>query len=254
MSSESVEIETADGVADAYLSRPEGESPRSGVLLLMDAFGLRSTIEEIADRIAARGYVVLAPNLFYRAGRAPVAEMPNLEDPDARGSFMAKLGPLMEGLTPERIASDGEAYLRTLEAQTGGGPIAITGYCLGVRVGWRIIAAHPGRVTALGGFHGGGLVTDAPDSPHRSAGEIDAELYLAFADNDPSMSAENIAQLERALDEGGVNYRAEVYEGAGHGYTMSDTPVYDEDAAERHFEELFALLDRAGDTASAPHS
>jgi carboxymethylenebutenolidase len=251
MSSETVEIETADGVADAYLSRPEGQKPHTGVLLLMDAFGLRPTIEELADRIAARGYVVLAPNLFYRAGSAPVTEMPNLEDPDARGTFMAQLRPLMDDLTPERIAIDGDAYLKLLDAQTEGGPIAITGYCLGVRIGWRIIAAHPGRVVALGGFHGGGLVTDAPDSPHRTAGELDAELYLAFADNDPSMTAENIAELERALDEAGVEYRAEVYEGAGHGYTMGDTPVYNEDAAERHFEELFALLERAGGERAA---
>lgn len=244
MSSERIEVETADGVADAYLSRPDGQGTRTGVLLLMDAFGLRPTIEEMADRIAARGYVVLAPNLFYRAGRAPVTEMPNLQDPDARGAFFAKLKPLMDELTPERVASDGDAYLTLLEAENEGGPIAITGYCMGARVGWRIVAAHPGRVVALGGFHGGGLVTDAPDSPHRTAGEIDAELYLAFADNDQSMTPENIAELERALDEAGVEYRAEVYEGAGHGYTMRDTPVYDEGAAERHYEELFALLER----------
>lgn len=245
MSSERIEIETADGIADAYLSRPDGQRPRTGVLLLMDAFGLRPVIEEMADRIAARGYAVLAPNLFYRAGGAQVPEMPNLEDPDARGEFMAKLRPLMDELTPERVVSDGDAYLKVLEAQTEGGPIAITGYCMGVRVGWRILAGHPGRVAALGGFHGGGLVTDAPDSPHLAAGKLEAELYLAFADNDPSMTAENIAELERALDEAGVDYRAEVYEGAGHGYTMRDTPVYDEGAAERHFEELFALLERS---------
>lgn len=246
MSSEMIEIETADGTADAYLSRPDGgEAPRAGVLLLMDAYGLRPTIEEIADRIAARGYVVLAPNLFYRAGRAPVTEMPNLEEPDAHGTFFASLRSLMEQLTPEHIAADGDSYLKALEAETGG-PIAIAGYCMGVRVGWRIATAHPGRVAALGGFHGGGLVTDAPDSPHLSASRLDSELYLAFADDDPGMTAESIEELKRALDEAGVRYRAEVYEGAGHGYTMADTPVYDAGAAERHYEELFALLERAG--------
>ncbi len=115
-----------------------------------------------------------------------------------------------------------------------------------MRVGWRIAAAHPDRVVALGGFHGGGLVTDAPDSPHLSAPALDSEVYLGFADNDPSMSAENIAELERALGEAGVPYRAEVYVGAGHGYTMVDTPVYDAEADERHYAELFALLERAG--------
>ena len=125
------------------------------------------------------------------------------------------------------------------------GPVAITGYCMGARVGWRIAATHPDRVAALAGFHGGGLVTDAPDSPHLSAGEIQSELYFGHADQDPSMSAEQIATLDHALDEAGVRHRTEVYEGAMHGYTMSDTPAYDEAAAERHFRELFALLERA---------
>jgi len=245
MSAERIEIETADGVADAYLSRPDEGGPRPGVLFLMDAFGLRPAIEEMVDRIASHGYVVLAPNLFYRAGRDAVGPMPDLSEPDARGAFMEKLGPLMAALTPERVASDGDAYLTLLEAECEG-PIVIAGYCLGVRVGWRIATAHPERVRAIAGFHGGGLVTDAPDSPHRSAGELNAELYLAFADNDQSMTPENIAELERALEQAGVEYRAEVYEGAGHGYTMSDTPVYDQRAAERHFDELFAVLDRVG--------
>jgi carboxymethylenebutenolidase len=250
MSAERIEIETKDGVADAYLSRPEdGGTGRAGVLFLMDAFGLRPAIEEMTDRIAAHGYVVLAPNLFYRAGKAPVLDMPNLEDPDARGPYMEKLRPLMAELTPERAASDGDAYLTQLEAQ-GAGPIVISGYCMGVRIGWRIAAAHPQRVVALAGFHGGGLVTEAPDSPHRSAKELDAELYLGFADNDQSMTSQNIAELERTLEEAGVEHRAEVYEGAAHGYTMKDTPVYDEDAAERHFAELFAVLEKFGERAA----
>ncbi len=250
MNGEQIEIETADGVADAYLSRPAQDAGGPGVLFLMDAFGVRPAIEEMADRIAARGYVVLAPNLFYRAGRAPVLEMPDMENPDGRGQFMQAVRPLMDRLTPERLASDGEAYLTRLEAECEG-PVVIAGYCMGVRVGWRIAAAHPERVAALAGFHGGGLVTDAPDSPHRSAGDLRAELYLGFADNDQSMPAEAIAELERVLGEAGVEYRAEVYEGAGHGYTMRDTPVYDEAAAERHFDELFAVLERVGGERAA---
>ena len=243
MSTETVEIETADGVADAYLSKPEDGLAHPGVLLLMDAFGVRPQIEAMADRIAARGYVVLAPNLFYRAGRDPVGEMPDMSGPGAREALMQKLGPLMAELTPEHVLSDGDAYLTRLEAESGG-PLAITGYCMGARVGMRITEDHPDRVVALGGFHAGRLVSDDPDSPHRQAGSIAAELYFGFADNDPSMTPEDIATLERALDEADVSYRAEVYEGAAHGYTMADMPVYDEAAAERHFEELFALLER----------
>jgi carboxymethylenebutenolidase len=104
--------------------------------------------------------------------------------------------------------------------------------------------AHPDRVAALAGFHAGGLVTDAPESPHRSAGDLKAELYFGFADQDPSMTAEQIATLERTLGDAGARYRSEVYEGARHGYTMADTSAYDEAAAERHFRELSALLER----------
>jgi carboxymethylenebutenolidase len=198
----------------------------------------------MADRIAAQGYVVLAPNVFYRAGRSPLFEVPDLSDPDSRAAFFAQLRPLMEQLGPEAAASDGGAYLDFLAGEAPG-PVAITGYCMGVRVGLRIAAAHPDRVAALGGFHGGGLATDAPDSPHTLAGKLSAEVYLGYADNDQSMTPEQIATLDAALDEAGVAHRTEVYEGAMHGYTMSDTAAWNEAAAERHFSALFALLDRA---------
>jgi carboxymethylenebutenolidase len=245
VSGEHVEIRTEDGVADGYLARPaEDDGRRPGVLLLVDAFGLRPQIERMADHIADRGFVVLAPNVFYRHGRAPVLPMPDLEDPAERGPFMQKLGPMMQELTPELIASDSRGYLDFL-AGVARGPFAITGYCMGARLGWRIATAHPDRVAALAGFHGGGLVTDDEDSPHRSAGELTAEAYFGHADNDHSMTPENIVALERALDEADVTYRSEVYDGAAHGYTMADTAMYHEGAAERHYEALFGLLDRA---------
>ena len=243
MPSSTIDIETPDGFADAYLTLPDGGERRSGVLFLMDAYGLRPRIEEMADRIAERGYVVLAPNVFYRAGRSPVIPFPDFSDESARGEFFGKVRPLMEELTPERLAEDGAAYLDEL-ARHAEGPVAITGYCMGVRLGVRIAAAHPDRIAALAGFHGGGLVTDDPQSPHRSAGALRAELYFGHADNDGSNSPEQIAALEATLDEAGVEHRTEVYEGAAHGYTMSDTPAYNEDAAERHFTALFGLLDR----------
>lgn len=243
MTGTTVEIAAPDGVADAYLARPD-DGVHPGVLFIMDAYGLRPTIEEMADRIAADGYLVLAPNVFYRAGRSPVLPMPDLSDPDQRKNFFQSVRPLIEQLTPDRLAADGAAYLDYLAEVASPGPVAITGYCMGGRVGWRIAAAHPDRVAALGAFHPGGLVTDAPDSPHRSAAGLKAEVYLGFADQDPSMTAEQIATLERTLEEVGARYRSEVYEGARHGYTMADGPVYDEAAAGRHFRELRSLLDR----------
>ena len=243
MRSATIDIETPDGTADAYLTRPDQGDRHPGVLLVMDAYGLRPRIEEMADRIAERGYAVLAPNVFYRAGRTPVLPFPDLTSEEARGEFFKEVRPLMEQLTPERLAADGAAYLDEL-AEVADEPVAITGYCMGVRLGLRIAAAHPERVAALAGFHGGGLVTDDPQSPHRSAGALRAEVYLGHADHDPSNTEEQIAALDAALEHAGVAHRSEVYPGARHGYTMSDTPVYDEQAAERHFTELFELLDR----------
>lgn len=243
MPNSTIDISTPDGTANAYLAAPDDAS-HPGVLFIMDAFGLRPTIDEMVDRIAADGYVVLAPNVFYRGGRSPLPSAPDLSDPEQRGRFFQSMRPLMEELTPERIAADGGAYLDTLAQAGARGPVAITGYCMGARLGWRIAAAHPDRVAALAGFHAGGLVTDDPDSPHLSARHISAELYFGFADQDRSMTPEQISTLERTLDEAGIRYRSEIYEGAQHGYTMEDTAAYNEAARERHFRELRALLSR----------
>jgi carboxymethylenebutenolidase len=240
MPPETIEVTMPDGVAEAYLTGEGGP----GVLLIPDAYGLRPQIERMADRIAARGYVVLAPNVFYRHGRAPVASLAGIDDPERQGEVFGRVLPLVRGWTPEQIERDGAAYLDAL-ADAAPGPAAITGYCMGGRAGWRIAAAYPERVAALGGFHVGGLVTDGEDSPHRKAGRIAAEVYLGHADNDRSMTPENIAALDRALDDADVPHETEVYRGAAHGYTMADTTAYDEAAAERHYEALFALLDRA---------
>jgi carboxymethylenebutenolidase len=248
MEGSTIDVPATDGIADAYLTRPDDRRRHPGVLFMIDAYGLRPRIEEMADRIAAAGYVVLAPNLFYRAGRAPVVPVPDMADPDSRSAFWTSIRPIMAELTRDRIERDGGAYLEHL-AQIAPGPVAITGYCMGARQGLRIAAAHPDRVAAFAGFHGGGFVTDAPDSPHLSANRLKAELYFGHADEDQSNTTQQIAALEAALDAAGVSYRSEVYAGARHGYTMSDTPVYDEAATERHFSELLGLFERTLDGA-----
>jgi carboxymethylenebutenolidase len=243
VSGSEIEIEAPDGTANAYLAQPAEVERPPGVLLAIDAYGVRPQITAMADRIAAEGFAVLAPNLFYRDGRAPVPPMPQSDAPDARAKFFEQLRPLLDSLTPERITADGAAYLDALErfAQP---PFGITGYCMGSRVGLRIAAAYPERVAALGAFHGGRFVTDDPDSPHLLAPRLKAELYLGHADEDQSNPPEQIAALDEALAEAGVRHRSEVYSGARHGYTMADTPVYDETASERHFAALFDLLKR----------
>ena len=144
------------------------------------------------------------------------------------------------------MAADGGAYLAYLAGVAAPGPVAITGYCMGGRLGWHIAAAHPGRVAALAAFHTAGLVTEEADSPHRSAAQLGPiEAYFGFADEDRGATPEQIAVLRQALDAAGVRYTAEIYEGARHGYAVPDSPVYDEAAAERQSRELRALLRRA---------
>ncbi|HKN94088.1 MAG TPA: dienelactone hydrolase family protein, partial [Thermoleophilaceae bacterium] len=130
MTSSTIDIQMPDGVADAYLTYPDDGDRHPGVLFLMDAYGLRPRIEEMADRIAERGYAVLAPNVFYRAGRSPVLPFPDMSDQDERTAFFGKVRPLMAELTPERLAADGAAYLDEL-AKHADEPVAITGYCMG---------------------------------------------------------------------------------------------------------------------------
>ncbi|GIM95099.1 dienelactone hydrolase family protein [Paractinoplanes toevensis] len=246
MQTTTVRIPTADGTTEAYFVKPDGDGPFPGVLFFMDAFGLRPRLAEMAERIAERGYAVLVPNLFYRNAEGPLITPEELADPEKRGAAFGRLGPMMQALTAERIAADTGSYLDFLAAQPGvsAEPVVLVGYCMGGRNGLRAIEAHPDRIKALGSFHAGGVVTDGPDSPHLAVGTITGELYFGHADNDSSMTPDQIKVLEAALDEAGVTYRSELYEGAPHGYTMSDTAMYHEPSEQRHWTELFALLDR----------
>ncbi|MFJ2113577.1 MULTISPECIES: dienelactone hydrolase family protein [unclassified Streptomyces] len=243
----SVEIPTADGVADAYLARPDDGVAHPAVLLYMDAFGLRPPLEKMADRLAAAGYTVLVPNVFYRHGRAPVTELPEFIDPARRPEIFQQLRPIMDSLTPEPAMRDAGAYLDWLAAcpHAIDAPIGIAGYCMGARLALRTAGAYPERVAAVAGFHGGGLATDAPDSPHLVAERVTAELYFGHADQDPGMTAEQIGLLERTLVAAGVRHRGEVYAGALHGYTQVDTSSYDARADARHRAALLDLLGRA---------
>ena len=239
-----IDVSTADGVADCYLTTPDRAEGSPAVLFMIDAIGLRDRTKEMAARIAAQGYTVLAPNVFYRGGRAPLWPHPDLADEVQRGRFMETSSPLASALTPSAIASDGAAYLGRL-AELSDGPAAITGYCMGGRIGWTIASGHPEQVRAVAGFHTGQMVTDSPESPHLLAPQVSAEVYWGHADHDHSMTPENVITLDRAMDDSGVRHTTEVYENAAHGYTMSDTAVDDAAACQRHFDALFALLGRS---------
>lgn len=241
-----VDIPTQDGSADAYLAHPDGTGPFPAVLLYMDAFGLRPHLKKMADRLASSGYIVLVPNVFYRHGRAPVIDLPDFVDPAARPELFQQIGPIIQSLTPEAAMRDADAYLHWLAEcpMTRGGPVGVTGYCMGAGLALRTAGSYPDRVAAAAGFHGANLASTAPDSPHLLADRITAELYFGHADQDRALPPEQIERLNKALAEAGVRHRCEVYAGARHGFTQADTAAYDREAAERHWAALLDLLSR----------
>lgn len=243
-----IEIGTDGGPVQAWLATEAGApAARPGVLVFADAFGLRARIYEMADRMAGWGYVVLVPHLFHRNGRVEdLAVTADLKDPRAREQIFAALRPRMQALTPERVVADATAYLSALHGLPGvaPGPVGVVGYCMGARLAVITAGAHPDGVAAVGGFHGGRLATDAPDSPHRWLATARAEFVFGHADRDPSMPPEAVAALGTALADAGLEAVNEVYAGAAHGYTMADTAAYDAEATERHFTAVHDLFAR----------
>ena len=237
-----VTLTAPDGDAEAYLASPT-EGPAPGVLFIVDAIGLRPRIEEMADRIASWGYTVLAPHVFYRNGAADdLAPASDLLEAPNRKAFMGPAMRRVRGLTPDLLARDLPAYLHALRAlpETEGEAVGVTGYCMGARIAVRAAGLDP-DVVAVGGWHGGGLATEAPDSPHLVLGTARAVFAFGHAANDRSMPRAAVEALGEALDRAGLRATNEVFSGP-HGYTMSDTSAYDEASAERHFDTLRTLL------------
>jgi carboxymethylenebutenolidase len=243
MPNQFIDINTPDGACDSYIAFPDGAGPFPGVLLFMDGVGFRATLQRMADRIAADGYFVLLPNMYYRQGRAQPWDVKEILKPENRPKLMQYI----QSLTPDRVVQDAGVFLGFLSARKevdASAKIGLTGYCMGAAMALRTAAHYPDRIGASAGYHGGRLATDAPDSPHRLVGQIAAELYFGHADKDENMPAEQIAKLEAALKAAGVRYRSEVYAGAAHGFTMPDLPVYNAGADERHWKSLLELFAR----------
>ncbi|MBB5940098.1 dienelactone hydrolase family protein [Streptomyces zagrosensis] len=244
MPTTTLRIPTPDGQADAFAAFPDRGERHPGVLLYMDAFGVRAELEHKARELAGHGYYVLVPNLYYRHGPAPVIELPEHIGEEVRSALITQLMPLIEAHTTERVLRDADAYLSFLSSQpeVSAGPVAVIGYCWGAALAMRTAAAHPDQVAAVAGFHPGFLVTDAPDSPHRLVSHLTAEVHIGLAEND--MSPETIGELNQALDAAGVEYATEVYPGTIHGFTMSDTDAFNPSALRHHWDRLLPLLDR----------
>ena len=234
-----------DTTVDAILARPSGEGTWPGVLVWMDAFGVRPRLEEMAAHVASHGYVVLVPNLYHRAGTAPVTPLRDLMTDEGRSTAFKELGPLMRSLTPEVVAHDASAYVDALLARPDvTGPLGTVGYCMGGRFAVQAAAARPDAIAAVASFHAGKLASEDESSPHRLLPRVRAEVYVAHADKDASMPPKDQRRLEQALTDAGLVHTTELYAGASHGFTMADTAVYDEAATDRHWDALLGLLDR----------
>jgi carboxymethylenebutenolidase len=243
-----VEVKTPDGTCDAAFIHPKSGS-HPGVLIWPDAFGLRPSMREIAKRLAAQGYSVLVPNPFYRLSKAPFTDASNFNFQDP--ADMAKLRPLMASASaPGNAEKDAVAYVAFLDAQkevNKAKKIGTQGYCMGGPLVVRTAATVPTRIGAGASFHGGGLVTDKPDSPHLLAPKIKARMYFGIASNDDERQPDAKDKLRESFAAAKVPAEVEVYAGALHGWCVPDMPmqngkpIYNKPDAERAWAKLTAL-------------
>lgn len=242
MSFELVSVKTQDGVCPVRVFTPEGGvGPWPAAIFFMDGLGIRPTLIDMAQRLANGGYIVLLPDMYYRAGAyEPLDPKQVFASGDVRGA----IGHLYSTTSNHKAAQDAAAFLKLIDARgdVAGTKIGTTGYCMGGGMALTVAGTYPERVAAAASFHGGGLATDSEESPHLLAPQIRARVYVAGADQDNSYPPEMADALDAALTAAGVDHRCEIYAGALHGWTMADFPIYDEPAAERHWQELLALF------------
>jgi carboxymethylenebutenolidase len=239
-----VQIHTPDGTADAYFVYPtNGAHP--GVLIWPDIFGLRPAFRQMGKRLAQSGYAVLVVNPFYRQQKAPTApEHPDFNDPATRSALMA----LMGSLTPETSLTDAKAFVAFLDSQSSVDrkrKVGTTGYCMGGPLTMRTAAAVPERVGAGASFHGGGLVTDKPDSPHLLVPKMKAHYLFAIAENDDQKQPDAKNALREAFAQAKLPAEIEVYAGTLHGWCPPDSQVYNPVQAEKAWSRLLVLLKSA---------
>ena len=235
-----LQIETTDGRCPTHVYHPAGGGPWPAVIVYMDAVGIRPAMMEIAERIANEGYFVLLPDVFYRVDFDASQGMKIFTDPEVRRDLMTRV---MPSASHANVMRDTEALLAHLDArpEVRGDRIGTTGYCMGGRLSLYAAGHFGDRIAATASYHGGGLATDAPDSPHRLASRMRSRVYVAGAIKDANFDDAQKARLEEALTDAGVDHTIETYE-ALHGWVPRDTPVHDEAAAAKHWETLLALF------------
>jgi carboxymethylenebutenolidase len=243
MIEQTVDIPTKHGAITTFIAHPERDGAHPVVLFFMDAPAIREELRDMARRIAAAGYYVMLPNLYYRSGVMELADLPPLEEAEAR----KRIFELMGSLTIPLVMSDAEALLTfaDLDPAASNGKIATLGYCMSGQYAINFAARYPDRVAAAASIYGVQLVTDQADSPHLAAQKAKAEMYFACAEHDPYAPLEMVQALDQTVKSKNLNAEVELYEGVHHGFAFPQRgSVYDKVAAERHWERLFALWRR----------
>jgi carboxymethylenebutenolidase len=239
-----VEIKTPDGTCDAYLVHPvKGKYP--AVLIWPDIFGLRPAFRQMGKRLAESGYAVLVINPFYRTKKAPVApEHPDFNDPATRQALMSLAG----ALSPATALTDATAFVAYLDSQPAVDKkrkMGTTGYCMGGPFVFRTAAASPDRVGAGATFHGGGLATDKPESPHLLIPKMKAHFLIAIAENDDQREPEVKNTLRESFATAKLPAEIEVYVGTKHGWCPPDSAVYNAEQAEKAWGRMLVLFKTA---------
>jgi carboxymethylenebutenolidase len=239
-----VNVPMASGVSDSALFYPEGKGPWPAILVWTDILGLRPVFREMGRRLAAEGYVVLVPNPFYRSAKAPVVDGSfDFSKPEDR----AKVMPMAAALNADTNISDAKAYTSFLDQQPQtdkSKKMGVQGYCMGGPPTFRTAATVSSRIGAAATFHGGGLVTDKPDSPHLLIPQMKAEVLCCVADNDDKRDPTAKDKLKEAFAAAHLKATVEVFEGCSHGWTVRGSQVYNEAGAERAWSELTQLYKR----------
>lgn len=238
-----VMVETPDGTADCYFVHP-ANGKHAAVIIWPDIVGIRPAFRAMGKRLAESGYSVLVVNPYYRTARgAIVPEGKTFRDPGIRDLLM----PHAKSLSPETCVTDGLAYVQFLDQQSAVDThrkIGTTGYCMTGSYTLRLAAAMPDRIGAGGSFHGGGLATDAADSPHLLIPQVNAGFLIAIAENDDKRYPDAKVSLREAFDSAGVRAEVEVYEDTQHGWCPPDSAVYHQAQADRAWSRLLALFKR----------
>jgi carboxymethylenebutenolidase len=235
-----VNVTTPDGTADCYFVHP-ATGTAAGVLVWPDIFGLRPAFRQMGKRLAQSGYSVLVVNPFYRTKKAPTAEAGGATPID-------QVRPLAQTLSETTNMTDAKAFVSWLDSQSSvakNRKIGTQGYCMGGPLAFRTSAAVPGRIGAVASFHGGGLVTDKPNSPHLLAAKTKAHFLIAIATNDDARSPNEKSVLKETFANAHLPAEIEVYENAAHGWCPPDSRVYNEPQAEKAWSRLLELYGKA---------